>query len=38
MLLFGLFDPTLQPTVGECVALVELQVALIGEEAVTSLW
>ena len=38
MLLFGLFDPTLQPTVGEGVALVELQVALIGEEAATSLW
>ena len=38
MLLFGLFDFTLQPTVGECVALVELQVALVGEEAATSLW
>ena len=38
MYLFGLFDPTLQPTVGEGVALVELQVALVGEEAATSLW
>ena len=38
MLLFGLFDPTLQPTVGEGVALVELEVALICEEAATSLW
>ena len=29
MLLFGLFDPTLQPTVGEGVALRELQVACL---------
>ena len=38
VLLLSLLDPTLQPTVGECVALVELQVALVGEEAATSLW
>ena len=38
MYLFGLFDPTLQPTVGKGVALVELKVALVGEEAATSLW
>ena len=38
VLLLSLLDPTLQPTVGEGVALVELKVALIGEEAATSLW
>ena len=38
VLLLSLFDPTLQPTVGEGVALVKLQVALVGEEAATSLW
>ena len=38
VLLLSLFDPTLQPTVGEGVALVELKVALIGEVAATSLW
>ena len=38
MLLFALFDPTLQPTVGEGVALVEVKVALIGEKAASSLW
>ena len=38
VLLLSLLDPTLQPTVGEGVALVELQVALVGEEAATSLW
>ena len=38
VLLLSLLDPTLQPTVGECVALVELQVALVGEETATSLW
>ena len=38
MLLFGLFDLALKPTVGEGVALVELEVALLSEEAATSLW
>ena len=38
ILFLGLFDPTFQPTIRECVALVELKVALIGEEAATSLW
>ena len=38
MHLFGLFDHELQPTVGECVALVELQVSFVFEEATASLW
>ena len=38
ILFLGLFDPAFQPTIRECVALVELKVALIGEEAATSLW
>ena len=36
--LLSLLDPTLQATVGEGVALVELKVALVGEETATSLW
>ena len=35
---FCLFDTTLQPTVGEGVAFVEVQVAFVGEEAATILW
>ena len=38
VLLLSLSDSALQPTVGECVALVELQVALVGEEAASSFW
>ena len=38
MPLFSLFDHKLQPAVGECVALVELQVPLVGKEATTSFW
>ena len=38
VLLFGLFDPTLKPTVGEGVALVELKVAFIIEKAPTGFW
>ena len=38
VLVFSLLDPTLQPTVGEGVAFVEVQVALISEEAVPSAW
>ena len=38
MPLFGLFDHKLQPTVGERVALVELQIPLVGKEATASLW
>ena len=38
MLLFGLFDLALKLTVGEGVPLVEFQVALLSEEAATSLW
>ena len=38
VLLLSHSDPALQPTVGKGVALVELKVALIGEEAATSLW
>ena len=34
--LFSYFDPALKPTVGEGVALVEVEVALIIEEAATS--
>ena len=34
----SLFDGTFQPTVGEGVAFVEIQVAFVGEEAATSLW
>ena len=37
-LFFGPFDHTLQPTVGECVALVELQVPLVCKEATASFW
>ena len=36
--LFGLFDLALKLAVDEGVALVELEVALVGEEAATSLW
>ena len=36
MLLFGLFDCALQSTVGECVALVKLQITLVSEEAASS--
>ena len=36
--LLSLFDGTLQPTVGEGVAFVEVQVAFVGEEAATILW
>ena len=36
--LFRLFDGTFQPTVGEGVAFVEVQVAFVGEEAATILW
>ena len=36
ILLFGLFDVALQPTVGKCIALVELQITLVGEEATSS--
>ena len=36
--LFRLFDPTFKATVGEGVALVELEVALIVEKAATSFW
>ena len=38
VLLFSFFDPTFQPTVGEGVAFVEVQVAFICEEAATILW
>ena len=38
MHLFSLFDHKLQPAVGECVALVELQVTLVFEEATSSFW
>ena len=38
VLLLHLLDPALQTTVGEGVALVELQVALVGEEAASSFW
>ena len=38
VLLLHLLDPALQTTVGEGVALVELKVALVGEEAATILW
>ena len=34
----SLFDGTFQPTVGEGVASVEIQVAFVGEEAATILW
>ena len=34
----SLFDGTFQPTVGEGVAFVEIQVAFVGEEAATILW
>ena len=33
---FSYFDPALKPTVGEGVALVEVQVALIVEKTATS--
>ena len=35
---FSLFDPTLKPTVGEGVALVELKVAFVVEKTATSFW
>ena len=38
VLLLSHSDSALQPTVGEGVALVELKVALVVEEAATSLW
>ena len=38
MLLFSLFDHALQSTVGECVALVKLQITLVSEEAASSFW
>ena len=38
VLLFSFFDATFQPTVGEGVAFVEVQVAFVGEEAATILW
>ena len=38
ILLFGLFDPALKPTVGKCIALVELQITLVSEEAASSFW
>ena len=38
ILLFSLFDHALQSTVGECVALVKLQITLVGEEAASSFW
>ena len=38
MHLFCLFDHKLQPTVGERVARVELQVSLVGKEASSCLW
>ena len=38
VLLFSIFDPTLQPTVGEGVALVELKVAFAVEKASTGFW
>ena len=38
MLLLGLFDHAFQPAVGERVALVELQISFVFEEASSSLW
>ena len=38
VLLLSLLDPALEATVGEGVALVELKVTFISEEAATSLW
>ena len=38
MLLFSLFDLALQSTVGECIALVKLQITLVSEEAASSFW
>ena len=38
MLLFSLFDLALQSTVGECIALVKLQISLVSEEAASSFW
>ena len=38
VLVLSLLDPTLQPAVGEGVAFVEVQVALISKEAVPSTW
>ena len=37
VLLFGLFDPALKPTVGEGVALIELQVHVVVEKTPTGL-
>ena len=34
----SLFDATFQPTVGEGVAFVEVQVTFVSEEAATILW
>ena len=36
ILLFDLFDVALQPAVGECIAVVELQITLVSEEATSS--
>ena len=38
VLLFSLLDPALETTVGECVALVKLQITLVSEEAASSFW
>ena len=38
VLVLSLLDPTLQPAVGEGVAFVEVQVALVSEETVSSTW
>ena len=38
MHLFCVFDHRLQPAVGECVSLVELQITLVFEEATASIW
>ena len=38
VLFFGLFDPALKPTVGEGVALIELQVHVVVEKTPTGLW
>ena len=38
VLFLGLFDHALQPTVGERVSLVELQISFVFEEASSSFW
>ena len=38
VLFFSFFDATFQPTVGEGVAFVEVEIAFVGEEAATILW